>query len=933
MKTRLLLTFAFLIFGISFSFSQESGTIEMQCPSSVYISECGIDLPPLITSYSDFINSGGSIYSDCGIVEESFLVEIQDSFYMDDPDMVVYLQVFSISDSCGNIANCSFDMMKPMVYRVPEDIFRGDRCGNSESVMELTGLPLSYTPSYIPIDLFITIGGDTGIVCDPFFYEQTIIEYYDQDLSSEQTCPKKYLRSFHMFNFDNTYDRTFTQNIELNDSYKPVVTDASASVVYNENDVLLFETFDEFVNAGGSATDNCGINAERFNYVGTHTEGVCLKVRTRTYAVFDWCGNITLAHHVTTILDTVPPLFYNSNDYTVECSSEVKPAASSLEELALDHVGVLGPVLDSTFRLVEETKEGTCPQIITRIYEVSDLCGNIGTHRQTIMVNDDEPPVFLTPPQAIPDIEFGSSFPVFETLEYTDNCGIPELTTSVLPYTEDEKGYEVSYQWVLTDSCGNTVETSTSFNVLPKPVTYCESYANPVNGWIKSVTIGNQTNASDQDGYKDFSDSFEFQVEAGSVNSIILTPGFAGKATFVYWRVWIDLNNDGEFNEDELMLSADRKRSAVSGSITIPSGLTTETRMRISMNESGNLTACGSVGNGEVEDYKLIISNAEPQPPVALFTSDKTEINEGESILFSDQSKNSPINRYWIFEGGEPASSTEPNPLITYNAAGTYDVYLKVNNDSGADSLLQSKFITVNVAPLTNVYCSSGSLSADLEWISSVAFGAINNNSGSSNYSDFTAIESTLAIGSTETIYLTPTFKNKSQREYWKVWIDFNNDQDFDDAREEVLSADNLKTGFSGNITIPDDAVIGLTRMRVAMKANSSPSACETFDRGEVEDYSISIVSNKSGLIGENSPKNKNEWMIYPNPAHSLLILQRQIQAPCEVSIYQSNGVMIMKKEYIANPIQMDVSNLSNGIYVIEIKTAKEKIRRKVIKR
>ena len=53
-------------------------------------------------------------------------------------------------------------------------------------------------------------------------------------------------------------------------------------------------------------------------------------------------------------------------------------------------------------------------------------------------------------------------------------------------------------------------------------------------------------------------------------------------------------------------------------------------------------------------------------------------INEGDQVHFKDLSTGDVDYRKWTFYGGEPAISTEQNPVVTYNEAGTYAVRLEV---------------------------------------------------------------------------------------------------------------------------------------------------------------------------------------------------------------------------------------------------------------
>ncbi|MFC2141082.1 PKD domain-containing protein [Acidobacteriota bacterium] len=84
-----------------------------------------------------------------------------------------------------------------------------------------------------------------------------------------------------------------------------------------------------------------------------------------------------------------------------------------------------------------------------------------------------------------------------------------------------------------------------------------------------------------------------------------------------------------------------------------------------------------------------------PVPPVADFTASATNIEEGQSVTFTDTSVNNPTSWSWSFPGGTPSGSTTQNPTITYNTAGTYDVSLTVSNTAGSDSETKTDYITV----------------------------------------------------------------------------------------------------------------------------------------------------------------------------------------------------------------------------------------------
>ncbi len=140
-------------------------------------------------------------------------------------------------------------------------------------------------------------------------------------------------------------------------------------------------------------------------------------------------------------------------------------------------------------------------------------------------------------------------------------------------------------------------------------------------------------------------------------------------------------------------------------------------------------------------------------------------------------------------------------------------------------------------------YCVSQGDNVQYEWIAGVEIGSFTNNSNAAGYTDFTSQTINVNTGSTS-VTLTPGFASTSYNEYWKIWIDLNEDSDFDDPDELVFDAGTLSSNaVSGNMLIPASASGVTTRMRVSMKYNAAQTACETFTYGEVEDYTVTIGS------------------------------------------------------------------------------------------
>lgn len=111
-------------------------------------------------------------------------------------------------------------------------------------------------------------------------------------------------------------------------------------------------------------------------------------------------------------------------------------------------------------------------------------------------------------------------------------------------------------------------------------------------------------------------------------------------------------------------------------------------RIRFTDNNTG--FACGSQG---------VILKKEPLLN-ADFTSNVTTVCSGGSVNFYDNSTGDIDSWAWTFEGGNPGTSSAPNPIVTYAVTGTYNVGLTVTSGSYNSTELKTDYITVITAPV-----------------------------------------------------------------------------------------------------------------------------------------------------------------------------------------------------------------------------------------
>ncbi len=80
---------------------------------------------------------------------------------------------------------------------------------------------------------------------------------------------------------------------------------------------------------------------------------------------------------------------------------------------------------------------------------------------------------------------------------------------------------------------------------------------------------------------------------------------------------------------------------------------------------------------------------------VADFYADHTDICAGDTVHFYDNSSETATSWEWIFEGGDPETSTEENPVVVYDVPGYFDVQLTIGDGSQAAEILKEDYIMV----------------------------------------------------------------------------------------------------------------------------------------------------------------------------------------------------------------------------------------------
>ncbi len=320
-------------------------------------------------------------------------------------------------------------------------------------------------------------------------------------------------------------------------------------------------------------------------------------------------------------------------------------------------------------------------------------------------------------------------------------------------------------------------------------------------------------------------------------------------------------------------------------------------------------------GNTATQNQTVVLADTiAPTVPTSLVASGTT--SNTTTLSWTASTDNAAVTGYDVYNGAALIGTTSSASYVVSGLAASTAYTFSIKAKDAVGNISASSNI-VNVTTLAPTYCSSKGTSVTSEKIGKVVFGTISNTStGGTGYENFTAISTNVTRGTAYTITITPSWTSTKRKEGYAVWIDYNGDGDFADAGEQVWTkAASTTTPISGTITIPATAIVGATRMRVSMKYNAIPTMCETFASGQVEDYTVNIVSGVA-KIANVSGKAITEIKLYPNPTTSILNVS-SVSENATFKVYNMLGQKIMDGRLSNGSI--DVSNISNGIYVLEV--------------
>lgn len=311
---------------------------------------------------------------------------------------------------------------------------------------------------------------------------------------------------------------------------------------------------------------------------------------------------------------------------------------------------------------------------------------------------------------------------------------------------------------------------------------------------------------------------------------------------------------------------------------------------------------------------------------------------ENYTLRYREQGAENWITRF---------SPVDNRSVQSLDSCTTYEFQVRSNCVNENSPYTESLFLmTTGCGACIDLdYCTPVELDAsrsESEWIANVLLGDFSNASDGFGYIDYSDLStSILTIGDTVRLALTPGYSGFPFDEFFKVWIDYDQDGFFSSLDVVYESENFTKEAIDTSIIIPSTALEGQTRMRVIMKFNGEPSSCVSDAVnffGEVEDYCVTIKKSTSTAT-VNRLQEITRMNVFPNPTSEDINLQIHTSESIglhQLQVLDINGRMVWQEQRPLLPkgknnIRLSAKNWNAGMYFVRLQSKDGVVVRKVL--
>ncbi|MEM6320199.1 MAG: GEVED domain-containing protein [Bacteroidota bacterium] len=240
-------------------------------------------------------------------------------------------------------------------------------------------------------------------------------------------------------------------------------------------------------------------------------------------------------------------------------------------------------------------------------------------------------------------------------------------------------------------------------------------------------------------------------------------------------------------------------------------------------------------------------------------------INSGETVQLIDLSMNYTTLAWTVENDAEVHNAgNEKYPKFTLTTPGFYKVTLTATSDNGAVTEVKEHYIEVLAASVA-LACTPTN-DGQNDWFARLRKFNVNGDNFDVPGNDrYYARDKTFVIpdGEQATFYGIDSYQT-GWNLYWKAWIDYNNDGNFDDATEAIANSNGQVEEFTRNFTPPANAVKNTTlRMRVAgVRSSTAPPTCNVTSGGQQTVDVFLLIETNPTITNNHSVQSANSTTI-----------------------------------------------------------------------
>ena len=241
--------------------------------------------------------------------------------------------------------------------------------------------------------------------------------------------------------------------------------------------------------------------------------------------------------------------------------------------------------------------------------------------------------------------------------------------------------------------------------------------------------------------------------------------------------------------------------------------------------------------------------------PSAEFSVNRVSGFTTDTFRFTDNTQNGPNQWLWTFVPNNVAylngtSANSQNPIVLLNSATNYDVTLRATNQQGSNS--KTKLAVVSALAFGTPGCSGCNPTNTIPGSLDIGITRVT----LANVDTTTALNSPIyqALYNVKiaNLYRGVTYTLATQRNSandpmsTRAWIDFNRNTNFGDGPSEVIISENNQNKLvsTSTFTVPANAPIGNTRMRIGVTYGTTDITYLVATLGCYEDYGINIAQD-----------------------------------------------------------------------------------------